>query len=208
MPCLCEWCSFWQAAWPWWKVAVTNLHLHYPFQFEQSKDCCMCWICFVFQGGWHAGHGTHASGEFPVGLPDHSHSRARGDWAHLTKSHQELLCGWTHPQTSLRRGEGKSTASWKRWHGVCCTAHWAEMDRRSQLFADWHLPLKDQTFRYLTICYTNGCGWFPRQNCFTGINAVLFLNMQHLPPFLVDFSKRRAHFDKLNIPCDSSYTHK
>lgn len=93
----------------------------------------------------------------------------------------------------------------KRWHGVCCTAHWAEMD---QLFADWHLPQKDQTFRYLTISYANGCGWFPRQNCFTGINAVLFVNMQHLPPFLVDFSNRRAHFDNLNIPCDSSYTHK
>lgn len=97
------------------------------------RSCNMLRDNFIFQGGWHAGHGTHASGELPVGMPDRPHSRAWWYWVNLAQSHQELLRGWTRPQTSLRgRGGGGGTMTKQQiedaeeadWLGCLHSGHW------------------------------------------------------------------------------------
>ena len=108
MSCLCERCSFWQTAGT--RGTVTDKFTSANWRLRHVLT-----DVFVLQGRWHAGHGTHASGEFPLGVPDYSHSRAGGHWAHLASSHQELLCGWTRPQTSLRGIGGKRAATCKSW---------------------------------------------------------------------------------------------
>lgn len=113
MPRLCELCPSQQTSRTWREVDL------------QLNLSCVLWIlvkvdtCFGPQGGWHARHGTHASGEFPPRMSDHSHPGSWRHWAHFAQSHQELLCGRPCSQTSLSRETKEKKRELNKERGWC-----------------------------------------------------------------------------------------
>lgn len=138
---------FRQAGRAWWEVGLLHMTVYLTADGFKGRSLQMCDAYLGSQGGWHVGHGAHASGELPAGMPDHSQAGAQRHRAHLAQSHEELLRGWPCAQTSLRRGaENKNEGRW-RWHCVCwlitekCTARIVKGPLQlPRLHPDWKSP--------------------------------------------------------------------